>query len=213
MKLIAILNNKGGCGKTFVSVVLAELLMIAGKRVAVVDLDTTQLDAVKALRFENGLPVFPNLDIIPSPGEVPDYKALREYDFVIADCPSKFIGDEDIDQTIQQTDVFIIPVTVQQNALFAYDQTLEYLPDGRPVIPVCSMGPRLDTVPKRERLQLIKDEIGEGAGNVCPAVFLPWYDRVEENLNTQRDFYHNLRDGEFAKFDALRVAVLNALGM
>ncbi len=213
MKLVTVLNNKGGCGKTFVCVVLAELLMIAGKRVAVVDLDTTQLDAVKALRLMNGLPVFPNVDIIPSPGEVPDYKALREYDFVIADCPSKFIGDENISKTIEQTDVFIIPITVQQNALFAYDQTVEYISDGRPIIPVCSMGPRLDTVPKRERLELIKNEIGEGWMNILPGVFLPWYDRVEENLNAQRDFYNKLREEEFAKFDALRAAVYTALGM
>ena len=210
MKLVTVLNNKGGCGKTFVSVVLAELLMIAGKRVAVVDLDT-QLDAVKALRMMDGENVFPDLDVIASPGEAPDYKALRGYDFAIADCPPQIITSEAIQKTIAQTDVFIIPVCLQQNSLFGFDKTLEYLPGGRPIIPVCSMGPEAKTQRKIELLQQIKDLISEGEGDLLPGVFLPWYDRVQENLFARRDFYYTLRDDEFAKFDALRAALFKAL--
>lgn len=212
MKLVTVLNNKGGCGKTFCAVVLAELLMIAGKRVAVVDLDT-QLDAVKALRMMDGENVFPNVDVIASPGEAPDFAALRSYDFVIADCPPQIITSAAIQATIAQTDVFIIPVCLQQNSLFGFDKTLEYLPGGRPIIPVCSMGPEAKTQKKIDLLKQVKDLIGEGEGDLLPGVFLPWYDRVDVNISARRDFFYTLREDEFAKFDALRAALFAALGM
>jgi len=210
MKLVTVMNFKGGCGKTFVSVILAELLMIAEKRAAVVDMDA-QLNAVDYLRGMDGQNVFPALDVIASPGKAPDYKALRDYDFVVVDTPPQIITGDAIQETIKETDVFVIPICLQRHTLFGFEKTLELIPDGRPVIPVCSIGPNAKTRGKKEMLEIIKDQLRDGDGDLLPAVFLPWYDRVDENLSARNDFYYRLSDSEFEAFDALRAALFQAL--
>ena len=210
MKLVTVLNFKGGCGKTFCAVVLAQLLMIAEKKTAVIDLDV-QLNAVNYLRHVNGRNVFPGIDVIPSPGAAPDREALGAYDFVIADTPPAIIQNDVISATIERTDLFIIPVTLQRNALFGFDKTLELLPDGRPILPVCSMGPQAKTRGKRELLRLVREQLEDGDGDLLPAVFLPWYDRIDENLSARRDFFFLLREEEYTSFERLRDAVLNAV--
>lgn len=212
MKVITVLNFKGGTGKTFISVVLGELLMIAGKRAAVVDMDA-QLTAVDALRRMDGGNVFPLLDVYASPGKAPDFAALRGrgYDFIVIDTPPQIIDNAPIQSVIGSSDVFIVPMCLQRHSLFGFEKTLELLPEGRPVLPVCSMGPQAKTRGKRELLELVREELGEGGGDLCPAVFLPWYDRVDENISARRDFFFLLRENEYACFERLRDSLFSAL--
>ena len=206
MKLITVLNFKGGCGKTFISVVTAELLMIAGKRCAVVDVDA-HLNAVDYLRNMDGGNVFP-LDVFPMPGKEPDYHLLGGYDFVIVDTPPALLNSDPIRRTIARSDAFIIPLCLQRHTLFGFEKTLELLPEGRPVLPVCSIGPEAKTKGKQELLQLVRSQLGKGDGDLRPAVFLPWFDRVDSNLSARRDFYYGLTEKQYAHFDALRRAVM-----
>lgn len=207
MKLITVLNFKGGCGKTFTAVALAELLMIAKKRTALVDIDP-QLNAADYLRNMDGGNVFPRLDVFPAPGKEPDYSLLGDYDFVIVDTPPALLNTPSVQRTIARSDGFIIPLCLQRHALFGFEKTLELLPEGRPILPVCSVGPIAKTKAKKELLQLVTDQLGTGDGDLLPVVLLPWLDRIDGNLAARRDFYYGLTEKQYEHFEALRRAVM-----
>lgn len=211
MKTITILNHKGGVGKTFVAVVLSQLLMIDGQRVAVVDTDA-QLNAVDLLRTMDGGPVFAGVDVVASPLHVPDFEALRAagYDSVIVDTPPNLTANETIQKIAACSDLFVVPFMLNRHSLFAVERTFDLLPDGRPVLPVCSVSPA-KTKDRAEMLALVRDQLGAAAGDVLAVVFLPMYARVESNLSARRDFFYRLTENEYSAFERLRDAVRGAL--
>lgn len=204
MKIITVLNNKGGVGKTALACILAELLMIDGQRVAVVDLDG-QLNAVDHLRRMDGGNVFPAIDVLPFPDKVPDFRALSGYDVVIVDTPPRIEGDN-VRAAISAGDLFLVPFTLSRHALFGVERTFELLPDGRPVLPICNGG-AARTKDKKELLEKVQAQLGRGAGDLRAVVAVPMYDRVDANLAARRDFFYGLREKEYSQFEPLLKAV------
>lgn len=211
MKKITVLNYKGGVGKTFVAVVLAELFMVEGYRVAVVDTDP-QLNAVDFLRNMDGGRVFENIEVVAAPALAPDFRELivRGYDLAIVDTPPNVAANASIKQTIAESDVFVVPFMLHRHALFAVERTFELLPVGWPILPVCSV-PSVRSKDKEHLLEMIREQLGQRDGCIWPVTFLPIFSRVECNLAERRDFFYRLTEKEYQAFEALRVTVANAL--
>ena len=190
---------------------LSQLAMIDGQRVAVVDTDA-QLNAVDFLRMMDGGPVFAGVDVLASPLRVPDFEALSAagYDLAIIDTPPNLTANETIKRIIDASDLFIVPFMLNRHSLFAVERTFELLPEGRPVLPVCSVSPA-KTKDRAEMLSLVRDQLGAAAGDVRAVVFLPMFARVESNLAARRDFFYRLTEKEYSSFEALRDAVKGAL--
>ena len=211
MKRITVANFKGGQGKTFISCVLAELLAVEGRRVAVVDMDGQQ-NAVDHLRGVDGERVFDLIEPVPSPGIAPDFKALEAggCEVAICDTPPGAIMLPAVRDVLAAADVIVVPFLVYRHGLLGVERILSTLPEGVPVLPVCSCAANL-TKDKAELLEAVKAGAGVGDGDRLPVAFLPWYDRVDANLSARRAFWYGLREHEYSPFEALRVAVVQLL--
>lgn len=211
MKRITVANFKGGQGKTFTSCVLAELLAVEGRRVAVVDMDGQQ-NSIDHLRGVDGARVFDLVEPVPSPGITPDFKALEAagVEVVISDTPPGAIMLPAVRDVLAAADLIVVPFLVYRHGLLGVERILSTLPEGVPVLPVCSCSANL-TKDKAELLEAVKAGAGVGDGDRLPAVFLPWYDRVDANLSARRAFWYGLRESEFEPFETLRAAVVKSL--
>ena len=213
MKTITVLSDKGGVGKTFAAVVLAQLFQIAGKRVAVVDTDT-QLNAVDLLRRMDGAPVFQRVEVFASPAKLPDLGKLERlgFDLAIIDTPPEIVANKVLKPVLEKTDLFIVPLVLNRHSLFAVENTLALLPAGRPVLPVCSVNASTaKTKDKAMLLELVKDKLGQRDGDVRAVVFLPYFQRVESNLSARRDFFVRLTEKEYEHFEKFYEAARRAL--
>lgn len=212
MKTIVVTNFKGGTGKTFVSVVLAELFMMAGKNVAVVDLDA-QLNAVEYLRRGDGERLYTNIVPVPACDNAPDFTALGAYDVVIVDTPPRSFTDAAIRRVLSRADLVIIPLVLHRHALTAYrDLTGEndIIPRTVPILPVCAVPSQL---PKWRQDFLDALVSPENGGRTLPLVQIPVFSRVDENLGQKREFWYRLKESEFQPFAALHEAAAGALGL
>jgi chromosome partitioning protein len=114
MKTIAVTNNKGGVGKTFIAVHIAWYMNDRGKKVLVIDTDIDQADAVrwisghkikepeigKIIRIKDGLDVVWNI-------QQDTQIELKKYDIAIIDGrPNLSIGAK----AIYPAHIIIIPV-------------------------------------------------------------------------------------------------------
>ena len=208
MKLITVTNFKGGVGKTFVSVVLAELFMAKEKRAVVIDLDR-QYCAVEYLRRPDGRPEFNGVGVVPSAGRAPDFAALSGYDVAIVDTPPAAFGDPVVQSMIKQSDLVIVPFTLYRHALIGFQDMISVLAESVQVLPVVSIESGLSK-PKSNLLSNVRTAL-KGYGNVAPVVELPMYGRVDTNLGKKRVFWHGLRESEYASFEALYNSVLRLL--
>lgn len=94
MKTITLCTQKGGAGKTTVSVLIAMAVANAGRRVGVVDYDPQQ----SASSWISGLaPSHENLEL---------YRDGESYDFIINDTPPKL--DRDLELILKKTDLAVI---------------------------------------------------------------------------------------------------------
>jgi chromosome partitioning protein len=87
--VIAVANQKGGCGKTTVSVNVAACLSREGYKVLLVDADP-QASAMKwrMNREENGLPFLIRTHPYPTlHKELPNWPEHETYDVILIDCP------------------------------------------------------------------------------------------------------------------------------
>lgn len=213
MKNIVVTNFKGGTGKTFVSVVLAELFMTAEKKVAVVDLDV-QLNAVEYLRRDDGERLFKNIVPIPAYDKAPDFDSLGGYDVVIVDTPPRSFTDATIRRALGRADLVIIPLTLHRHALTAYrDLTAEndIIPRSVPILPVCAVPSQLPKW-RQEFLDALRVSNAE-EGRTLPLVELPVFNRVDDNLGRKREFWYRLKEAEFQQLAALYDAASGALGL
>lgn len=211
MKVITVLNHKGGVGKTFISCVLAELLMIAGKKVVVLDLDD-QLNSVDHLRKMDGTPVFEAIDIVEACSEIPDFTVLEaeRYDVAIADTPPQFIANPIVRDVMEHSDMFIIPFMLNRHSLFGVEKTLSLLPEGKPILPICSHTSVM-TKDKKELLKLVNEQLGSDDRNLKKVLHLPWYDRVDANLSERRDFFFGLTEKQYKLFSRFASEVLKVM--
>lgn len=211
MKIITVANQKGGVGKTFSAVVLAQLAALHGRRVVVVDMDLQQ-NSVDLLRDMNGAPVFQNIDVLPSALKMPDLKALAGagYDLAIVDTPPQISTFSPVLAMVKKSDVFIIPFRLERHSLFGIENMIAMLPAGRPVLPVCHASGTLSK-DREKLLHIVENQLGQKNGFILAAVILPIYSRVEFNLSERRDFYFRLTEKEFQRFEALYSALEKVL--
>lgn len=211
MKIITVANQKGGVGKTFSAVVLAQLAALHGRRVVVVDMDLQQ-NSVDLLRDMDGSPVFQNIDVLPSALKMPDLKALAGagYDLAIVDTPPQISTFSPVLAMVKKSDVFIIPFRLERHSLFGIENMIAMLPAGRPVLPVCHASGTLSK-DREKLLHIVENQLGQKNGFILAAVILPIYSRVEFNLSERRDFYFRLTEKEFQRFEALYAALEKVL--
>ena len=200
MKIITVTNFKGGVGKTFLSVVLAELFMAEGKRAVVIDLDR-QFCAVEYLRRPDGGPEFKNIDVVPSAGRAPDFATLSGYDVAIVDTPPAAFGDPIVQSMIKQSNLVIVPFMLYRHALIGFQDMIAVLPESVRILPVVSVESGLSKA-KSDLLGSVRTAL-KGDGSAAPVVELPMYDRIDTNLGKKRVFWYGLREREFAPFEAL----------
>ena len=100
---VAVLNRKGGVGKTTIAVILAEIALVRHNRVLAVDLDPSRnfSDALGFMRnyFRTSLRVKNTLD---------DTDADAPEEWIVIDCPPNL--DEDSKHAIDFADIVVVPV-------------------------------------------------------------------------------------------------------
>ena len=100
---VAVLNRKGGVGKTTIAVILAEIALVRHNRVLAVDLDPSRnfSDALGFMRnyFRSSLRVKTTLE---------DSDADSPEEWIVIDCPPNL--EEDSKYAIDFADIVVVPV-------------------------------------------------------------------------------------------------------
>ena len=99
----AVLNRKGGVGKTTIAVILAEIALVRQNRVLAIDLDPSRnfSDALGFMKnyFRNSLRVKDTLE---------DSDADSPEEWIVIDCPPNL--DDDSKHAIDFADIVVVPV-------------------------------------------------------------------------------------------------------
>ncbi|AYH43374.1 ParA family partition ATPase [Azoarcus sp. DN11] len=120
-KVIALLSQKGGSGKTTVTMQLAAALVLRGYRVAVADLDPQE----SATRWAESAPAdapFPARMLRPL-GDTEEIRqtlwpATREVDFILFDCPPSIEHPHTV-SALELCDFAIVPVVPSPTDLWS----------------------------------------------------------------------------------------------
>lgn len=111
-KIITVYNQKGGCGKTTISVQIAGTLGLRGNKVLLVDLDE-QGSASRCLANADEDKPFPaatiNLAAMTGKAHVEIRKHLDNYDYIIIDCPPS-VNNPAPSNALVISDLAVIPV-------------------------------------------------------------------------------------------------------
>ena len=114
MPIIAVCNQKGGCGKTTICVNLAQAFANLGQRVLVLDMDpqASALDwAWDATAFDVSAPVDGHI-------RAPTVARMRtQYDLALIDCPPQYA--EPSAEAIRIADLVLVPVQPSQLDVWA----------------------------------------------------------------------------------------------
>lgn len=92
MLSVAILNSKGGVGKSTVTALIGTVLKATGARVGCVDMDTYQESLT---------------EWIEATGELELFEANKEYDFQLLDCPPR-IESEELKDALLVADIVLL---------------------------------------------------------------------------------------------------------
>lgn len=111
-KIITVYNQKGGCGKTTISVQIAGTLGLRGNKVLLVDLDE-QGSASRCLANADEDKPFPaatiNLAAMTGKAHVEIRKHLDNYDYIVIDCPPS-VNNPAPSNALVISDLAVIPV-------------------------------------------------------------------------------------------------------
>jgi len=129
--IITLLNLKGGCGKTTLSIHIASTLALAGKKVLLIDADE-QMSAVNWANSREEDPIF-TVAGIPSNTLHKQVKRMEEdYDFIIIDGPPRI---SDVSKScVVASDLVLIPVTPSPYDIWASAEVVDILNDVRTAI-------------------------------------------------------------------------------
>ncbi|MEH8108861.1 ParA family protein [Gallibacterium anatis] len=118
MKIITVYNLKGGCGKTTISILTAQILNKKGYRVALLDSNQEQKSTANwAEHSQMDIPCF----MIENQLTKEDIEGLKqEYDFAIIDGTPT--ATEYSQKIIELSDIVIVPVQPSQLAVSAFCQ-------------------------------------------------------------------------------------------
>ena len=129
--IITLLNLKGGCGKTTLSIHIASTLALAGKKVLLIDADE-QMSAVHWANSREEDPIF-TVAGIPSNTLHKQIKRFEEdYDFIVIDGPPRISSISK--SCIVASDLVLIPVTPSPYDVWASTEVVEILNDVRVAI-------------------------------------------------------------------------------
>jgi chromosome partitioning protein len=142
-KVISILNDKGGVGKSTDAVCLSVSLMMDGKRVALVDSDARHsCQDWSVLADRNGYPT-PLIVCNSKPNIGTEIAKLAEFhDYIVVDGMSSFVSNqknEVISAIIKASDYIFIPTTSDHMDLWALEaltdpvKARQMITDGKPV--------------------------------------------------------------------------------
>jgi chromosome partitioning protein len=129
--IITLLNLKGGCGKTTLSIHLASTLALAGKKVLLVDADE-QMSAVNWANSREEEPIF-TVAGIPSNTLHKQIKRLQpDYDFIVIDGPPRISSISK--SCVVASDLVLIPVTPSPYDVWASAEVVDIINDVRTAI-------------------------------------------------------------------------------
>lgn len=123
MSVIAVLNPKGGCGKTTLSTNLAQCLYDRGKSVLVVDTDPQgSARDWQAVMDDNPLP----LVALDRPNNLKSLKSVSAtYDYVVIDGAAKL--EDMMSAAIKAADFILIPVQASPYDLWAASDLVDFI--------------------------------------------------------------------------------------
>ena len=178
-KVVAVASQKGGCGKTTLTVHLGVHAMLQGKRVLIVDTDPQQSASKWYDRREGEEPML----VTASLGQLKDIvEAAKEegIEYVLVDTPPH--AGVQIDQATRLADFVVIPTRPTPFDLDAVPATVEIVQaHKRPAGFVLTSTPPRSPITEEARAVLMDDYPDIP---VCPA-----------NIGHRADFYNALIDG------------------
>jgi chromosome partitioning protein len=124
MKVITVLNQKGGAGKTTIAVNMAARLNIMGHKVVLVDADHTQESAMTWATFNEGR-YFEVIDQHAKQIENFVARNTASYDYAIIDCPPR--ANELTGKFINVSDLILIPVQPSPYDIWACRELIELI--------------------------------------------------------------------------------------
>lgn len=108
MRIIAIANQKGGVGKTTVTMNLAAVAHEAGSRVLVVDVDPQGSAEFWATQSEQGTGIPFDLTTSTDPKQLASMRDLP-YDVILVDTPGSLEAEDVLATVLQNADFVILP--------------------------------------------------------------------------------------------------------
>lgn len=126
-KIIAVYNQKGGCGKTATSMQLGGALGLRGYKVVIIDMDKQGTASHWSARAKDKAP-FPATVVSLSAHQEKMVNEIEKmvdvYDFVIVDCPPA-IDSQAPWAALQIADLGLIPVTPVMDNIWASNEASE----------------------------------------------------------------------------------------
>lgn len=131
--ILAVLNQKGGSGKSTLSIHLADALARQGSRVLLIDADT-QASALEWSAFRNGAPLFPVVGLAKKTlhHELPQLG--KDYAYVVIDGPPRV--NEVARSAILAADLVLVPVQPSPYDVWAAKEIVALLEEVKAYRPV-----------------------------------------------------------------------------
>ena len=124
MKVIGVMNQKGGTGKTTISLNIAACLHKLGKRVCVLDADFTQGSASDWAALNEGR-YFDVIVIKPEAVKGHLERNRQNFDFIIIDCPPR--ANREAALLINPCDVILMPIQPSPFDIWASTELCELI--------------------------------------------------------------------------------------